>query len=193
MRAHSTILIDRRRAIGLAVVVACAIAAPASAQYGLSRYTIDGGGVSFATGGTYSLGGTIGQPDAGVLSGGSYVLLGGFWLGGAAVVAVEEPGESEPTLELPAAFQMYPPAPNPSARHTTIAFDMPSERAVRLLVHDAVGRLVRTLVDGPVPAGRHRITWDGADDAGHQAATGIYFVRFEAGTASARNKIVLIR
>ncbi len=41
--------------------------------------TIDGGGVTFASGGPYSLGGTIGQADAGASSGGVYELAGGFW------------------------------------------------------------------------------------------------------------------
>ena len=52
--------------------------------YDLTWSTIDGGGYMFSTGGGYSLGGTMGQPDAGALSGGSYTLAGGFW-GGAAV------------------------------------------------------------------------------------------------------------
>lgn len=55
-------------------------AAPQSG-YDLSWYTIDGGGATFSTGGSYSLGGSIGQPDAGSLSGGSYTLNGGFWAG----------------------------------------------------------------------------------------------------------------
>ncbi|MBC7227360.1 MAG: hypothetical protein H5T61_09010 [Thermoflexales bacterium] len=50
--------------------------------YNLSWSTIDGGGYTFSTGGSYSLGGTAGQPDAGALSGGVYVLSGGFWGGG---------------------------------------------------------------------------------------------------------------
>jgi hypothetical protein len=52
-----------------------------STGYDLSWYTIDGGGATFSTGGSYSLGGSIGQPDAGSLSGGSYQLNGGFWSG----------------------------------------------------------------------------------------------------------------
>jgi hypothetical protein len=59
---------------------------PASPQsgYDMSWFTIDGGGATFSTGGSYSLGGTIGQPYAGSLSGGSYQLNGGFW-GGASI------------------------------------------------------------------------------------------------------------
>jgi hypothetical protein len=55
-----------------------ALTSPA-AEYELSRYTIDGGGVMFSTGGNFELSGTIGQPDAGVMSGGGFELTGGFW------------------------------------------------------------------------------------------------------------------
>jgi hypothetical protein len=57
-----------------------------STGYSLDWYTIDGGGATpgGSTGGSFSLGGSIGQPDAGVLSGGTYTLAGGFW-GGAAI------------------------------------------------------------------------------------------------------------
>jgi len=52
--------------------------------YDLTWSTIDNGGYMFSTGGAYSLGGTMSQPDAGVLlSGGGYTLAGGFWAGAA--------------------------------------------------------------------------------------------------------------
>ena len=51
--------------------------------YEITWYTIDGGGATVSTGGGYSLGGTIGQPDAGALTGGAYALNGGFWAGAA--------------------------------------------------------------------------------------------------------------
>jgi hypothetical protein len=54
--------------------------APSANTFDLTWNTIDGGGIMFATGGAYSLGGTIGQPDAGTMSGGSYTLNGGFWV-----------------------------------------------------------------------------------------------------------------
>ena len=47
--------------------------------YDLTWSTVDGGGATFSEGGGYSLGGTVGQPDAGVLSDGNYTLAGGFW------------------------------------------------------------------------------------------------------------------
>jgi hypothetical protein len=46
--------------------------------YDLPWFTVDGGG-NVSTGATYSITGTIGEPDAGTLSGGNYSLSGGFW------------------------------------------------------------------------------------------------------------------
>jgi hypothetical protein len=50
-------------------------------------YTIDGGGGASA-GGSFSLTGSVGQPDAGAMAGGAFSLQGGFW----AIVAVQQPG-----------------------------------------------------------------------------------------------------
>jgi hypothetical protein len=52
-----------------------------SPGYGLSWWTVDGGGGSLHVEGGYSLSGSVGQPDAGALSGGDYALKGGFWAG----------------------------------------------------------------------------------------------------------------
>ena len=46
--------------------------------YSIDWFTIDGGGGT-GTGGVYSISGTVGQPDAGHLSGGNFTLDGGFW------------------------------------------------------------------------------------------------------------------
>jgi len=48
-----------------------------SAGYSMDWYTIDGGGGN-TSGNSYQMTATIGQPDAGTSSGGSFTLLGGF-------------------------------------------------------------------------------------------------------------------
>jgi len=48
--------------------------------FGLKWWTVDGGGGT-SMGGAYALSGTLGQPDAGSMSGGGYTLVGGFWGG----------------------------------------------------------------------------------------------------------------
>ena len=67
----------------LAAWAAIALAHAPNQNYDLSWWTVDGGGHTFSTGSSYSLGGTIGQPDAGKLARGAYTLGGGFWKGGA--------------------------------------------------------------------------------------------------------------
>jgi len=62
----------------------------ARSGYDLSWWTVDGGGYTFMTGGGYSLGGTAGQADAGLLTGGRYTLGGGFWRGGAVAGSLYE-------------------------------------------------------------------------------------------------------
>ncbi len=49
--------------------------------YDLTWSTVDSGGYTWSEGGGYALGGTVGQPDAGALTGGGYALSGGFWGG----------------------------------------------------------------------------------------------------------------
>ena len=50
----------------------------ASAQFSIDSFTIAGGGGA-SSGGDFTLNGTIGQPDAGAMSGDNYSLAGGFW------------------------------------------------------------------------------------------------------------------
>ncbi len=68
-------------AIFLLALVVGSEALQAQGGYGLSWWTVDGGGTTSARDGSYTLNGTAGQPDAGELSGGSYTLSGGFWTG----------------------------------------------------------------------------------------------------------------
>jgi len=63
-------------------------------NYSIDWFTIDGGGGT-STGGVFSVSGTIGQPDAGHMSGGNYTLDGGFW---GIIAAVQTPGA--PTLRI---------------------------------------------------------------------------------------------
>jgi hypothetical protein len=56
-----------------------ASAAPRTTGYTIDWYTVDSGGAMNSVGGSYSLSGTIGQPDAGTQSNTPYTLNGGFW------------------------------------------------------------------------------------------------------------------
>lgn len=68
----------------LAVLVPALALAQSGGGYDLTWNMVDGGGATFSTGGGYSLGGTVGQPDVGQVSNLPYTLVIGFWGGAAA-------------------------------------------------------------------------------------------------------------
>ena len=81
----------------------------------------------------------------------------------------------------PTEVHLGPNYPNPFNPHTAIPFTLAAAGAVRLRVYDLRGRLVRTLWDGPLAAGAHRLDWDGRNAAGRPVASGVYLYRLEAG------------
>jgi hypothetical protein len=88
---------------------------------------------------------------------------------------------------------LAPNAPNPFSRSTTLAFELPRDGEAKLEILDVAGRVVRTLAVGALPAGRHHRTWDARDDAGRDAAAGVYFYRLATASGAAVNRMVLVR
>jgi flagellar hook assembly protein FlgD len=74
-----------------------------------------------------------------------------------------------------------------------LAFSLPRTGPARLVLLDVAGRRVRTLVDGPLVAGAHVMTWDGRDERGASASAGLYWARLEAGGEAAVRRLVRIR
>ncbi|MDH4037771.1 MAG: choice-of-anchor B family protein [Candidatus Krumholzibacteria bacterium] len=83
--------------------------------------------------------------------------------------------------------------PNPFNPATTIEYETLSPTRVVLRVYDVSGGCVRTLVDARQPAGAHRVSWDGRDDAGRAVASGVYYSRLEAGTTRDAKRMVLLK
>ena len=82
-----------------------------------------------------------------------------------------------PVPELPvASLRLLPAVPNPFNPATTISFDVPVETAtpVVLTIYDVKGRRVATLLEKPLPAGRHSVVWNGRDAADRVVAAGTY-------------------
>jgi hypothetical protein len=67
--------------VALLVVSVSVVLAQIGGGYDLTWSTLDNGGTTSSSGGSYALNGTIGQADAGTQSGGAYTLVGGFWGG----------------------------------------------------------------------------------------------------------------
>jgi hypothetical protein len=91
------------------------------------------------------------------------------------------------------AYRLWPARPNPVNPRTILRFSVPERVTARLAIYGVDGRLVRTLVDGPVAPGEHTLAWDGRDGAGQPVASGVYYYRLEAGSFRATRQMVVLK
>ncbi len=90
------------------------------------------------------------------------------------------------------AVHLFQNQPNPFSPETSIAFDLPKDGPVELVIYGVNGRQIRRLVNDTRAAGRHTASWDGRDDAGEKVGSGIYFYQLSApGVAESRRMILL--
>ena len=104
--------------------------------------------------------------------------------------AVEERAEN---TEIPSNFELFQNLPNPFNPETLIRFQLPQTRHVVLKIFNTLGQEIRTLADVPYEAGYHSIKWDGKDNNGTPASSGIYFYQLQAGTFSQVKKMSLLK
>jgi hypothetical protein len=93
----------------------------------------------------------------------------------------------------PRTFSLLHARPNPFRSATTIGFDLAEAGPVALRVFDIRGRLIRTLADEILPAGRYVQTWNSDDDQGRQVGPGIYFYRLETPGFRASGKTLRVQ
>ncbi len=93
-------------------------------------------------------------------------------------------------LRAPSLEQNYP---NPFSPETRIAFRVPASGRATLRIHNAAGRLVRMIERECEAPGRYEVLWDGRDNNGARAATGVYFVRLETPLGSEVRRMLLLR
>jgi hypothetical protein len=84
------------------------------------------------------------------------------------------------TSAQPAVFALEQNYPNPFNPTTDIRFSLPGNARVQLRVFNVLGKAVKTLYDGRLPAGEHVVRWDGTNDSTERMASGIYVYRLEA-------------
>ncbi len=142
---------------------------------------------------------TTGNPEAGsvTLAAGHYFLwvdgyqgaTSSYTLSITGGLAKFSPGPSK----APAVFALHQNFPNPFNPSTTIAFDLPTPGRVNLSVYNLRGQLVRTLVDGEMPAGYQKVVWDGKDNSGSVAANGQYLFRISSEGRVFTKKMLLLK
>jgi hypothetical protein len=97
-------------------------------------------------------------------------------------------------LSMPAlALTLYQNDPNPFNPSTMIRYYLPAAAQVTLKVYDAAGREIVCLVDREQQTGHHSASWDGRDDRGVMASSGVYFYGLIAGKELLSKKMILLR
>jgi lysophospholipase L1-like esterase len=103
------------------------------------------------------------------------------------------------SLNIPRVFSMGQNYPNPFNPSTSIRYDVPaaeppeSEVSVLLQVYNLRGQLIKTLEDGVKAPGSYVVHWDGRDEMGESAVSGIYLYRIQAGSYRATRKMVILK
>ena len=84
-------------------------------------------------------------------------------------------------------------SPNPANPRAQVDLELRDGGVTRVEIFDLAGRRVRCLLDGPLPAGRTRLDWDGRDDDGRLTASGMYFCRGATAGEAATIRLQLVR
>jgi predicted CXXCH cytochrome family protein len=104
-----------------------------------------------------------------------------------AIVTSVEPFP-DPTAGLPQRFDLYQNYPNPFNPSTTIRFDVPQRAHVKLVVYNALGQIVETLVDQELAANSYKVEFDAA-----ALPSGIYFYRIISDNFVTTKKMLLLK
>lgn len=97
------------------------------------------------------------------------------------------------TGALPETIVLHGNYPNPFNPVTRIRFSLPQAMEIAVTVHNIRGELIARLAQGRLEAGAHAITWNGQDQQGRQAASGLYIYRLQAAGLVRHGKMLLVK
>jgi poly-gamma-glutamate synthesis protein (capsule biosynthesis protein) len=90
-------------------------------------------------------------------------------------------------------FHSFQSFPNPANSSSVIQYNLLKTGKVVLKIYNALGREVKTLVNGLQVNGQKKVIWDGSDNQGKNLDAGIYFCRLKAGGNELSRKLVLLK
>jgi hypothetical protein len=100
--------------------------------------------------------------------------------------------DNEPNM-IPSLFTLEQNYPNPFNPSTDIEFAVPSRCRVEIIIHNILGEKIDVLTDKIYEAGHYVIGWDGHDNAGRKAPSGIYLYLMKAGQFTSTKKMILLK
>jgi parallel beta-helix repeat protein len=93
----------------------------------------------------------------------------------------------------PNVFALNQNQPNPFTQLTAISYQLRAPSHTSLKIYDLSGKVVRTLVNEHQETGYYTLEWDGRDDSGEKASSGVYFTRLVAGEFTGTKEMILLR
>lgn len=94
---------------------------------------------------------------------------------------------------LPLTFSLHQNYPNPFNPLTTIRFDIPKLSDTKLIIYDALGREITTLVNEQLKSGTYEVEWDPGKSGQAGISSGIYFYKLVAGDFLETKKMILLK
>jgi hypothetical protein len=82
--------------------------------------------------------------------------------------------------------------PSPFTRRTQINYALPVAGAVDVVVYDATGKRVKTLVSEKLKPGYYKTAWQGDDEIGRTVAAGVYFILLNSNDFASQRKVIFV-
>jgi hypothetical protein len=150
------------------------------------RLALDSLGNGFATGETFSADFPTTPSVYDTSHNGNYdIFVARIDLAGVSSVDARDPESASEVICLS--------VPTPFKPSMSMQIRLLKAQRVSIVLYDVDGRLIRRLLDGLRDAGAHNVQWNGDNEAGEEAAPGVYLCRVEADTFRTTRKVVLLR
>ena len=94
---------------------------------------------------------------------------------------------------MPKEFVLHQNYPNPFNPVTSLRYDLPNDGLVNITIYDMVGRIVKTLLNGPQTAGFKSVQWNATNDRNEPVSAGLYLYTIQAGESRQTKKMVLLK
>ncbi len=94
---------------------------------------------------------------------------------------------------IPMQLNVYQNFPNPFNLTTNLVYDLPLDINVRITIYDALGNVVRNLLNKFENAGYKSVKWDATNNQGVLVSAGVYFYLIEAGPSKQIKKMILLK
>ena len=102
-------------------------------------------------------------------------------------------GGDNPVPTIPNITELRNIYPNPFNPSTQISFGLANPAVVSFTIYNSKGQAIRNINLGMKDAGNWTQVWDGTDNNGRTASTGIYYIKMQAGKDSFTTKAVLMK